>query len=69
MHIIHEIEQLVHIFRAKTLFKGEAKHDTMEDIRTIEIVSVKKLQEMVRERKVDSAGTLIAYLICCTGIL
>jgi hypothetical protein len=41
----------------------------MEDIRMIEIVSVKKLQEMVRVRKIDSAGTLIAYLICCTGIL
>jgi len=41
----------------------------MEDIRTIESVSLKKLQEMVRERKIDSAGTLIAYLICCTGIL
>jgi ADP-ribose pyrophosphatase len=62
-------KQLVHIFRAKNLFKGESKHDTMEDIRTIEMVSVKKLQEMVNERKIDSAGTLIAYLICCTGIL
>ena len=62
-------QQLVHIFRAKNLFKGESKHDTMEDIRTIESVSLKKLQEMVRERKIDSAGTLIAYLICCTGIL
>jgi ADP-ribose pyrophosphatase len=62
-------KQLVHIFSAKNLFKGESKHDTMEDIRTIESVSLKKLQEMVRERKIDSAGTLIAYLICCTGIL
>lgn len=62
-------KQLVHIFRAKVLIKVESKHDTMEDIRTIEIVSLKKLQEMVRERKIESAGTLIAYLICCTGIL
>ena len=62
-------KQLVHIFRAKDLFKGESKHDTMEDIRTIEIVSLKKLMEMVREQKIDSAGTLIAYFICCTGIL
>ena len=62
-------KQLVHIFRAKDLFKGESKHDTMEDIRSIEIVSLKKLMEMVRERKIDSAGTLIAYFICCTGIL
>lgn len=66
---VSKSKQLVHIFRAKNLFKGEAKHDTMEDIRTIEIVSLKKLQEMIIERKVDSAGTLIAYLICCTGIL
>jgi ADP-ribose pyrophosphatase len=61
-------KQLVHIFRAKNLLKGESRHDTMEDIRTIEIVSIKKLQEMVRDRKIDNAGTLIAYLICCTGI-
>jgi ADP-ribose pyrophosphatase len=62
-------KQLVHVFRAKDLLKGESKHDTMEDIRTIQIVSLKKLMEMVRIRKIDSAGTLIAYLICCTGIL
>lgn len=62
-------KQLVHIFRAKDLFKGESKHDRMEDIRTIQIVSLKNLMEMVRIRKIDSAGTLIAYLICCTGIL
>jgi len=24
---------------------------------------------MIAERKVESAGTLIAYLMCCTGIL
>lgn len=62
-------KQLVHVFRAKDLLKEESKHDTMEDIRTIQIVSLKKLMEMVRIRKIDSAGTLIAYLICCTGIL
>jgi len=62
--------QLIHIFRGRNLVKGEYKHDsdTIEDIRNVEIVTVEKLKHMIIAGKVENAGTLIAYLICCTGI-
>lgn len=62
-------KQFVHVYRARSLIKGEYKHDSMEDIRKIDFVTVKELKQMIAKRKVESAGTLIAYLMCCTGIL
>jgi ADP-ribose pyrophosphatase len=62
-------KQFVHVFRARSLIKGEYKHDSMEDIREIDFVAIEDLKQMIAERKVESAGTLIAYLMCCTGIL
>ena len=62
-------KQFVHVYRARSLIKGEYKHDSMEDIRKIDFVAVEDLKRMIAKRKVESAGTLIAYLMCCTGIL
>jgi ADP-ribose diphosphatase len=66
---VSKSRQLVHVFRAKGLVKSKPKHDRTEDIRDIEILSVEQLKYMIKDRKVESAGTLIAYLICCSGLL
>ena len=60
-----------HILRGRNLVKGEYEHDrdSIEDIRNVEIVSVEELKRMIITGKVENAGTLIAYLICCTGML
>jgi len=52
------------------IVKGEYKHDrdSIEDIRNIEILSIEELKRMIIAGRVENAGTLIAYLICCTGI-
>jgi len=62
-------KQLIHVFRGRNLVKGEYEHDrdSIEDIRNVEIVSVEELKRIIIAERVD-AGTLIAYLICCTGI-
>ena len=62
--------QLIHIFRGKDLVKVEYEHDSnsVEDIRKVEIVSIEELQRMIKAGEVENAGTLIAYLICCTEI-
>jgi len=46
----------------------KSNHDGTEDIIKLEIVSTQELRNMIKERKIKSAGTLIAYLICCTSI-
>jgi ADP-ribose pyrophosphatase len=63
-------KQLIHIFRGRNLVKGEYGHDSdsVEDIRKVELVSVKELKRLIIAGKVENAGTLIAYFICCTGI-
>ena len=64
-------KQLIHIFRGRNLVKGEYEldNDSVEDIRKVEIVSVEELKRMIIAGRVENAGTLIAYLICCTGML
>ena len=66
---VSKSRQLVYVFRAKGLVKVKTKHDRTEDIRAIEILSIEQLKHMIKSRKVESAGTLIAYLICCTDLL
>ena len=36
--------------------------------RKVEIISVEELKRMIVAGKVENAGTLIAYLMFCTGI-
>src|SRR3989442_14433515 len=66
---VSKSRQLVHIFRAKDLIEDKSNHDGIEDIIRLEIVSIEELKNMIKERRIQNAGTLIAYLICCTGIL
>src|SRR5215469_4258486 len=63
-------KQLIHIFRGRNFVKGEYEHDNdnVEDIRYVEIISVEELKRMIIAGRVENAGTLIAYLICCSGI-
>jgi ADP-ribose pyrophosphatase len=66
---VSKSRQLVHIFRAKDLIEDKSNHDGTEDIIRLEVVSIEELKNMIKERIIQNAGTLIAYLICCTGIL
>jgi len=65
---VSKSRQLVHIFKGEGLIKNESKNDITEDIISIDTVSRTELRDMIKERKIESAGTLLAYLICCTGI-
>ena len=64
---VSKSRQIVHIFSAAGLASGETRHDSTEDI-DVETVSVSRLGRLIREQKVENAGTLVAYLLCCTGI-
>lgn len=64
---VSKSKQTVHVFRATDLEVGKTDHDSTEDIR-VQVVKVRDLEKMVRMKKVDNAGTLIAYLLCCTGM-
>ena len=64
---VSKSRQIVHVFSATHLAEGDTRQDSTEDIQ-VETVSVSRLGRLIREQKVDNAGTLIAYLLCCTGI-
>ena len=57
--------QLVHLFKATDLTKGKPRYETTEVITDIETLTVCQLKDLIKEKKVENAGTLIAYLICC----
>jgi ADP-ribose diphosphatase len=65
---VSKSSQLVYIFRARDLIEQRANHDGVEDIIRTEIISVEELENMIRERRIESAGTLLAFLICCSGM-
>ncbi|HEV8405137.1 MAG TPA: NUDIX hydrolase [Nitrososphaera sp.] len=63
---VSRTKQSVHVFKATGLARTSAtRHDSGEQI-SIETVTVKKLGQLISKRKVQNAGTLIAYLLCCT---
>lgn len=65
---VSRTKQLVHVFRATGLTKTSAtKHDSGEQIK-MKKLTVKELRHLIAKRKVENAGTLIAYLLCCTKI-
>lgn len=65
---VSRTKQLVHVFRASGLAKASRpKHDSGEQIK-MEKVAVEELRWLIVEGKVENAGTLIAYLLCCTKI-
>jgi ADP-ribose pyrophosphatase len=57
--------QTVHVFRASGLAEGKTRHDGGEDI-NVEHLTTEALRQQIAEGKVESAGTLISYLLCCT---
>ncbi|MEW6604093.1 MAG: NUDIX hydrolase [Thermoproteota archaeon] len=62
---VSRTRQLVHVFRATGLSKaGATKHDSGEQIK-MKKVAVKELGQLISKGKVENAGTLIAYLLCC----
>jgi ADP-ribose pyrophosphatase len=65
---VSKTRQVVYIFKAKELTTEEGvgilRHESTEDIR-IEKVKVKELAQMIADKKIENAGTLIAYLVCC----
>ena len=66
---VSKTRQVVYVFKAKELTKeervGRLRHESTEDIK-VEKVKVKELAQMITNKKIENAGTLIAYLICCT---
>lgn len=64
---VSKSRQTVRIFRATGLADGKTYHEGTEDI-SVKIVKVEDLTKMITEKKVENAGTLIAYLLCCTGM-
>lgn len=63
---VSKSRQVVHVFSAAGLAGGKTDHDSTEDI-DVETIKVNALRDMIREKKVENAGTLIAYLLCCTS--
>jgi ADP-ribose pyrophosphatase len=62
---VSRTRQSVHVFRATGLSKQVAtRHDSGEQIK-MERVTIKALRQLITKGKVESAGTLIAYLLCC----
>ena len=63
---VSRTKQSVHVFRATGLARKTAtRHDSGEQI-SMATVTLKKLRDLVKKGKVENAGTLIAYLLCCT---
>ena len=62
---VSKSRQIVHLFKAAYLTNEKPKHDPTEEITDIEAIAVSQLKDLIKEKKVENAGTLIAYLICC----
>ncbi len=57
--------QNVHVFKATGLVEGMTRHDGGEDI-NVQVMTTGKVRKLIMQGKVESAGTLISYLLCCT---
>jgi ADP-ribose pyrophosphatase len=63
---VSRTKQYVHVFRATGLTRASTtRHDAGEQI-SMKRVTVKQLRQLIANRKVENAGALIAYLLCCT---
>jgi ADP-ribose pyrophosphatase len=62
---VSRTKQSVHVFRATGLERTSAtNHDSGEQI-SMEKVTVRQLRQLIAKGKVENAGTLIAFLLCC----
>ncbi|HXV45416.1 MAG TPA: NUDIX hydrolase [Nitrososphaera sp.] len=62
---VSRTKQFVHVFKATGLARiGATNHDSGEEI-SMEKITVSQLQQLITKGKVENAGTLIAYLLCC----
>jgi ADP-ribose pyrophosphatase len=62
---VSRTKQSVHVFKATGLAKKTGtSHDSGEEIAMV-TVTTKKLRELIAKGRVENAGTLIAYLLCC----
>jgi ADP-ribose pyrophosphatase len=59
---VSKSRQLVYIFKATDLIEEKANHNSAEDIIRTEIVSVEELKHMIKQLRIESAGTFLAYL-------
>jgi ADP-ribose pyrophosphatase len=60
--------QNVHVFMASGLAAaGNTRHDGGEDIDVVTFTK-EEMRQMISEGKVESAGTLISFFLCCTDI-
>jgi ADP-ribose diphosphatase len=65
---VSRTKQLVHVFKATGLTRASAiKHDSGEQIK-MKKLTIQQLRKLIAKRKVGNAGTLIAYMLCCTMI-
>jgi ADP-ribose pyrophosphatase len=60
--------QSVHVFRASGLTEGKTRHDGGEDI-AVELLTKDELRSLIAQGRVESAGTLISFLLCCTDTI
>jgi ADP-ribose pyrophosphatase len=56
--------QNVHVFKETGLMEGRTRHDGGEDI-NVRVMTTRKVQQLIKQGKVESAGTLISYFLCC----
>ena len=64
---VSKSKQVVYVFKATELIKGKARLDRTEDIHVLSL-KVKELRNMIETKKIENAGTLIPFLLCCTEI-
>jgi ADP-ribose diphosphatase len=62
---VSKSRQVVHLFKATDLTRDNPRRESTEVITDIQTIPVLRLKDLIREKKVENAGTLIAYLICC----
>lgn len=62
---VSRTKQYVHVFKATGVVRSrQIRLDDSEQI-SMKKVTVNRLRQLVAKGKIESAGTLIAYLLCC----
>lgn len=64
---VSKSKQVVYVFEASELAPGKANLDGTESI-SVEILSTAQLRDLIRQNKIENAGTLISFLLCCSGL-